>query len=111
MEAQRAGASLDLGQSEALFNQSVAQVQNQLRQQALMNRLAMSTAAPAAFGLQQQLFGQRLAAAPRSNVFSGVGQGSQFGYGLSGSDVAGYGAGLGGRGGFFGAGGMTGRPA
>ena len=73
MESQRAGASLDLGQAESLFNQQVAQFQNTLQQQAFMNRLALSGQAPPAFGLAQNLFGQRLAAAPRSMTTFGRG--------------------------------------
>jgi hypothetical protein len=61
---------LDVGQSEALFNQSLAEFQGRLQQQAFMNRLALAGGqfAPQAGMLAQNLFAQRLASAPRSQV-------------------------------------------
>lgn len=92
MGAQKSASALDLGNANAAFTQNLANFTNQLKQQALANRLAIAGQQPASFGLQQNLFGQRLAAAPRS--FTGLSSGSQSGYGLGGSDVAGYGQGL-----------------
>lgn len=85
--AARAGAELDVGQTEALFAQSLRDFQNRLQQQALMNRLAMSATAPAAFGLQQQLFAQRIAASPRTFSQFGNLSGSQWQAGISATDV------------------------
>lgn len=109
LAAQRAESALNLGQAEAGFNQSLAQFQSNLRQQALANRLAMAGMSPASFQLGSQLFQQRLAGAPRtSNMFGNV-RGSEAGGGISGKDVAGYGS-LFGGGGLWGAGGIWGAP-
>lgn len=70
LESARATSELDVGQTEAAFAQSLAQFQNQLRQQAFMNRMALATGqvAPAGGALMQNLFGQRMAAAPQSQI-------------------------------------------
>ena len=92
--AQKSASALDLGNAEAAFNANIANFQNQLRQQAFTNRLAIAGLNPASYGLQSQLFGERLQAAPRS--FSG--SGSQFGWGAGGNTgsagelLRGYGA-------------------
>lgn len=91
--AARAQSELDVGQTEALFSQSIADFQNRLRQQAFLNRLALAGAQPASFALQQNLFGQRMAAAPRTFSQSQT---------PSGLDVlSGFGALSGGVGGLF----------
>lgn len=92
LAGQKAAASLDLGQSERLFNQSLAEFQARLREQAFQNRLAIAGQAPASYGLQSSLFAERAAGASRFGRGSGFG--STFGYGLSGADVAGYGKGF-----------------
>jgi len=95
LQSAKAKSALDLSQTGANFNQSLAQFGSGLQQQALANRLALSSNAPASYGLQQNLFGQRLAAAPRSM------SGTTNQTGLSGQDIAGYGAGLFGSGGYM----------
>ena len=87
LESARAGSELDFGQTEALFAQSLSNFQNQLRQQAFQNRLAMAgvNAAPGALGTMQNLFGQRLAAAPQMQR----GSWNQWQAGISGKDVGG----------------------
>jgi len=68
--AARATSELDVGQTEANFAQSLAAFQNQLKQQAFMNRMALATGnvSPASGALMQNLFGQRMAAAPQSQT-------------------------------------------
>jgi hypothetical protein len=85
--AARAGAELDLGQAETGANEAVAQFQAALRTQAFQNRLALAGFQPPGFGLQQQMFSERFAGAPRS--FSGRSRNtwSQWQAGLSGQDV------------------------
>lgn len=89
--AAKAGSALDYGNTDALFQQASAQFAQQLQDRAFQNRMAMATMTPAPYGLQQSLFGERLAAAPRSMTQFGSGTG--YGYGLSGNDIAGYGKG------------------
>ena len=73
LEGTRAQAELDVGQSEALFNQSMAEFQSRLQQQAFMNRLALAGGqfAPGAGLLAQNLFGQRLASSARRQTSTG----------------------------------------
>ena len=70
LEGTRAQAELDVGQTEAFFNQSLADFQSRLQQQAFMNRLALAGGqfAPQAGMMAQNLFEQRLASAPRSRT-------------------------------------------
>ena len=70
LEGTRAQAELDVGQTEALFSQSLADFQSRLQQQAFMNRLALAggTFAPQAGMMAQNLFAQRLASDPRSQT-------------------------------------------
>ena len=89
--AQKSAAALDLGNAAASFNASLTSFQNQLKQQAFANRLAIAGMTPASYEMQSQLFGERLATAPRSSTGSGVQ--SQWGAGLSGQDVYGWGKG------------------
>lgn len=96
LASKKAASALDLGQTGANFNQSIAQFQAGLQQQAMNNRLALSSAQPASYGMQGNLFAQRLAAAPRS--MSGYGNQSQTGYGMNfgqiGQGIGGIGQGL-----------------
>lgn len=88
--AQKAGASLDLGNAEALFSQATADFARQLQDRAFQNRLAMAGMTPAPYGLQQQLFGERLAQGTRSMNSSG--SASNYNFGLSGQDMQGMAA-------------------
>jgi len=104
LQSAKAKSALDLSQTGANFNQSLAQFGSGLQQQALANRLALSTSTPGSYGLQQNLFGQRLAAAPRSmsgnmssNQYGGnLGQLGQFAGGVGGL-LSAYGAYQGGQ--------------
>ena len=60
LAAQKAAASLDLGQAQSIFDQASAAFAKQLQDRAFQNRLAIAGATPASFGLQQNLFGERL---------------------------------------------------
>jgi len=106
LEGTRAGAELDVGQTEALFNQSLQQFQAQLQQQAFMNRLALAGGqfAPGAGMLQQNLFAQRMMAAPRSSIATAPGNFSQglAGIGSLAGGLGGLAYGLKGLGGLFG---------
>ncbi len=82
LQSKRAQSALDLSQTGANFNQSIAQFQAGLQQQALQNRLALNTAAPASYGQQNNLFAQRLAAAPRSMSGNQDQSANQYGLGL-----------------------------
>jgi len=104
--AARATSELDVGQTEANFAQSLAAFQNQLKQQAFMNRMALATGnvSPASGALMQNLFGQRMAAAPQSQTIRNpmnVAQGLQ-GIGSLASGFGGLAYGLGGYGGWGG---------
>lgn len=70
LQGQKAASSLDLSQAGADFNARMAEYTGNLRQQAFMNQLSLAGTTPASFGLQNQLFGERLQAAPRS--FTGL---------------------------------------
>lgn len=96
LASKKSQSALDLSQTGANFNQSIAQFQAGLQQQALQNRMALSSATPASYGMQNNLFAQRLAAAPRS--MSGYGGGNQYGYG---ANFGQFGQGLGGLGSAF----------
>ena len=72
LQGQKAASSLDLSQAGADFNARMAEFTGNLRQQAFMNQLALAGTTPASFGLQNQLFGERLATAPRTNDFRGL---------------------------------------
>lgn len=106
LESAKATSSLNVGDTEANFNQALAQFQAGLRQQAALNRLALAGNAPASFGLQQSLFGQGLATGQRQmsgNLFgtgsrSGTGNMSAFGFGLNGQQAGGFLQGLAGLG-------------
>ena len=93
LNAQKSASALDLGNAQQNFNASINQFQQQLQQQALMNRLAIAGATPASYGLQAQLFGQQLGAAGRMGTGRQSGTQSTWGAGLSGSDASGYGTG------------------
>jgi hypothetical protein len=80
LAGQKAASELDVGQTEANFDQAIRAFQAQLSQQAFMNRLSLSSGTPASFGLQSQLFGERLAAAPRS--MTSFGSGTQWNTGV-----------------------------
>lgn len=80
LAGQKAASELDIGNTEANFDQAIRAFQAQLSQQAFMNRLSLSSASPASYGLQSQLFGERLAAAPRS--MTSFGSGTQWGTGF-----------------------------
>lgn len=90
LAGQKATSELDVGQTEANFDQAIRAFQAQLSQQAFMNRLSLSTGTPASFGLQSQLFGERLAAAPRS--MKSFGSGTQWNTGFDLGQLM-YGAG------------------
>lgn len=105
LAGQKAASELDVGNTEANFDQAIRAFQAQLSQQAFMNRLSLSSASPASYGLQSQLFGERLAAAPRS--MTSFGSGTQwntgfdlgqmmYGAGNMGARFPGGGGGLGG---------------
>lgn len=79
LAATKTKASLDLGNSQDLFNQNLANFQAQLRQQAYQNRLALASTQPSSFALQNSLLAQRL---PFVTT-----KGSQWGTGLSGQQV------------------------
>lgn len=100
LEGQRAASSLDLSQAGNNFNQMLMSFTNDLKQRAYMNRLQLAGLNPAPYAMQSNLFGERLAGAGRT--MTGRSEGSQFGYGVSGSDAQGYGQGLFGTKGFFG---------
>lgn len=70
LQGQKAASSLDLSQASADFNARMAEFTGNLRQQAFMNQLSLAGTTPASFGLQSQLFGERLQGAPRS--FTGL---------------------------------------
>lgn len=59
--AAKSASALDMGNTNANFNAAMSQFQNNLRQQSYMNRLSLSTAQPASYGMQGQLFGERQA--------------------------------------------------
>lgn len=73
LETARAGAELDVGQTEALFAQQLQQFQQALRQQAFQNRLALATGqiGPGGSALLAGLGQQRMAAAPRTFLQTG----------------------------------------
>lgn len=71
LQGQKAAGALDLGQASAQFNAQMAEFTNNLRQQAFMQQLSLAGTAPASYGLQSQLFGERLAQGTRSGGFSG----------------------------------------
>lgn len=120
LESQKAGATLDYGSREADRATSFDMYQKELQQRAYQNRLALLGTSPAAYGLQSNLFNQRLAqgrtTGSTNNVLQGATQntggqsgsstglftGSQTGYGLSaqgaGSLLSGAGAALKGAG-------------
>lgn len=97
--AQKSASAFDLGNASQAFNQQLASFQAQLRQQALANRLSMASNAPASFGFQNSLFGERLGQANRSFTGSGsnfnwgaganMGQAGQFMQGLGTMGVGG----------------------
>lgn len=89
LQAARASSELDVGSTEANFQQATQQFQNALRQQAFQNRLSLAGMTPASFGLQSNLFGERLAAAPRSQSTFGNLSGSTMGYGFDLGSVLG----------------------
>jgi hypothetical protein len=91
MASSKAAAELDLGNTNAIFNQGLMEFQERLRQQAYMNRLALSQIQPGSQAFGNQLFGQRLGAAKRT----GHSNWSTWGAGLSGSDAGGMMQGLG----------------
>lgn len=118
LQAAKAQATLDYGSQEANRATAFDQYQKELQQRAFQNRLALIGQAPAAYGLQSNLFNQRLAqgltqqfgqaqnrgavndilsgntrtTGSSTGLFSGAGSGTQFG--LSGRDLAaGVGAG------------------
>jgi hypothetical protein len=113
LESSKAGAVLDYGGKEADRATAFDQYQKELQQRAINNRLAILGTAPAGYGLQSNLFNQRLAqgtttgAGATNNILQGATQGtaantgsqsgtstglfsgSGTGYGLSGRDAAG----------------------
>jgi len=64
--ANKSQAALNLGDANAQFNSGLAQLQANLRQQSFQNQLSLASTAPASYGLENSLFTQRLAAAPKS---------------------------------------------
>ena len=94
LAGQQAASELDVGQTEANFNQALRSFQAQLQQQAFMNRMSLAGQTPASFGLQSQLFGERLAQG--NQKFSGSSVGTQWGTGvdiarlLAGAGQAGF---------------------
>lgn len=82
--AEKARSSLDLGSAAADFNARLSEFQEGLRQRAFQNRLALAGFQAPGFGLQQSLFGERLAQAPRS--FTGNMSGTQLGAGVNTGD-------------------------
>lgn len=80
LAGQKAASELDVGQTEANFDQAIRAFQANLAQQAFMNRLSLAGSTPASFGLQSQLFGERLAGASKS--FRGKQFGTEQGFGL-----------------------------
>lgn len=87
LQGQKAASSLDLGQASTQFNAQMAEFTNNLRQQAFMQQLSLAGTAPASYGLQQQMFGQRLAGAPRN--FTGQSNMSGWNTGFDLSQAAG----------------------
>lgn len=81
LAGQKAASELDVGNTEANFDQAIRAFQAQLSQQAFMNRLSLSSASPESYGLQSQMFGERLAAANRS--FTGNQSGTNWNTGVS----------------------------
>lgn len=83
--AQKSQSALDLGNAAADFNARLTAFQNNLRQQAFMNRLALASTTPTSFGLQSTLFNERAAGAPRQSTgFSNISS-NQFGF--NGTDI------------------------
>lgn len=100
LQAARASSELDVGQTEALFNEQMRAFQESLRQQAFQNRLGLIGAQP---GLGYATLG--LQSAPRTQLMSGTQQqmGGGFNLGQLGQLASGvgslYGAWRGGGGG------------
>lgn len=105
LESAKATSALNVGDTEANFNQGLAQFQAALRNQAAMNRMAMASNSPASFGLANSLFGQGLSTAGRTQTGNIFGSGNQsgtnsfWGYGQNAQQT---GQGIGAIGGLFG---------
>lgn len=95
LASQRAAASFDLSAAGNLFNQQLQQFQAQLQQQAFANRLALAQGQPASYGMQGQLFNERLAQGTRRTAskgsYSSMGYGVDLGQ-LIGAAASAYGA-------------------
>jgi hypothetical protein len=94
MASSKAAAELDLGNTNAIFNQGLMEFQERLRQQAYMNRLALSQMQPGSQAFGNQLFGQRLGSAKRTSH----GSFSNWGVGMDIGQIAGGIGALGGGG-------------
>jgi hypothetical protein len=93
----QAGSGLQLGQANQQFWQGLMDRGNSLQQQAQQNRLALSTAQPPGFGLQNYIDNFRAASAPKTTTTTGSGGTSpQFGLGLGsiGQGIGGIGQGV-----------------
>lgn len=93
----QAGTGLQLGQANQAFWTGIQDRGNTLHQQAQANRLALTTAQPTGFGLQNYIDQFRAASAPRTTVTTGNTTSSpQFGLGLGsiGQGIQGIGGGL-----------------
>jgi hypothetical protein len=76
LESAKAQSSLDLAQGQKMFEESIRQFQEGLRQTAFQNRLALSTTAPLSVNLASTLAGQRFASASTTTTQPfGLGQG------------------------------------
>lgn len=64
MAGQQAGQGLQLGQNLAGMYQNTLNFGNQLQQNAMQNRLALTNAQPGSYGLQNNLANQRINSAP-----------------------------------------------
>lgn len=80
LSGQKAQAYMTRGQYSDQFNQGLANFQNQLRQQAMQNRLSFGAAGSPTAGLQNQMFGQRLSQAGQS--YAGSSYGTQWNAGI-----------------------------
>ena len=102
--AQKAAASLDLGQAQSIFDQASAAFAKQLQDRAFQNRLAIAGMTPASYGLQQNLFGERLSQG--QGTTRSFGNATMTGYGVdlakllqaAGSSYTAFGGGGGGGG-------------
>jgi len=94
LASRKAQSALDLSQTGANFNAGLAQFGSNLQQQAMQNRMALAATQPASFALQNNLFGQQLASAPRTTTGNFTGSQNQVGAGLG--DLGAFAGGVGG---------------